>query len=83
MAQATPTTDTPPLECFRHAEGSCEGPVEPRMYDNGQRYKNVTSCAKHFEKLLEAIDRDRELQSDVAPDWFDEANAGERWDDDY
>ena len=30
-----------------------------------------------------ALDRNAELCSPCVPEWFDEANAGERWDDEY
>ena len=29
------------------------------------------------------LDQDLTRQPDTAPDWFDPADAGERWDDDY
>lgn len=40
-------------------------------------------CPVCAEKKLAAMERAREYESDVAPEWFDPGFAGERWDDDY
>lgn len=42
-------------------------------------------CEFHGERRLERYESslERYAESDVAPDWFDPADIGERWDDDY
>lgn len=78
--QGEPETE---LQCFRKHEGSCSGQVGWHTYDAGRSYKNVCACSLHFERLLDAVERSRELQSDTPPEWFSEDYAGERWDEDY
>jgi len=45
----------------------------------------MVRCAVHYEEHMETQDRiNRDYpDSPMAPSWFDPADAGERWDDDY
>jgi hypothetical protein len=67
------------IECMNGPEG-CQGAVEMRTGD-GLRF--WPRCLRHFEEYLDSMARARVIESSVAPAWFDEGNAGERWDDDY
>lgn len=65
-------------------DGTCQGKVEYHTLDG---LKSWPRCAHHFDlRMLAYEDPDsleRYANSDVAPSWFDPADAGERWDDDY
>lgn len=74
-----------PLECVEAGRDECSGEVEmrPPLSDSGEPYAR---CKGHWEKRLdkqEEINRRYALNSDVPPDGFDPAYAGERWDEDY
>ena len=71
------------LVCLE-ASDACEGPVE-MWYSGGVNGRSWPRCRFHGERRLERFENsiERYADSDVAPDWFDPANAGERWDDDY
>jgi hypothetical protein len=69
--------------CLRdHGRGECRGVVSFRWTDAGSR---IAECSHHMAASLErnAETRERYPDSPIAPGWFDEADAGERWDDDY
>lgn len=71
------------LSCLDdHGDGTCVGPVEYRMplSATGRSYPR---CDGHWDKRLAEQEELRDYESDVPPDWFDEADAGERWSDDY
>jgi len=66
-----------PYECYESGRGNCSGKL--------QYCDKLVRCDKHcddFYDRMEDINR-RYPDSDVAPDWFDPMNAGERWNDDY
>jgi len=73
------------LECLDdYGEGTCSGAVEYRMplSGTGQAFPR---CERHWDERLEREESIREDYPDspCAPAWFDEADAGERWDEDY
>lgn len=72
----------PALECLDGPE-DCAGAVEFRTTPDRSDFQAFPRCDFHFERRLEAAERNLELQSDTAPSWFDPAYAGERWDADY
>lgn len=62
----------------------CRGPIEYRfaMSSTGVSFPR---CDKHFDRALKDYERVNEtygVNSDVAPSWIDEAEIGERWEDD-
>jgi len=74
------------LVCLdRHRSTECSEYVEFRisMSPSGVSYPR---CDKHFElayqRYLET-EAKYGMSSSVAPAWFDESDAGERWNDDY
>lgn len=73
-----------PLACLERDSGDCEGPVEWHSTDPGVR-PAFPRCAFHWALRCGLEDRLRRDYPDspMAPSWFDPANAGERWDDDY
>ncbi len=82
-----PTITYPVLEegdCLEFRDdGSCQGKVEYHTLDGLTSWPR---CIHHFDlrlKRYEESDLERYANSDVAPSWFDPADAGERWDDDY
>lgn len=76
---------TEPLTCLDALNmEECSGPVEYRMPLSGTG-RSFPRCDGHWEKRLdkqEEIDA-RYPDSPFAPAGFDEAYAGERWNDDY
>lgn len=71
------------LECLEdYGEGTCSGPVEYHSLGSGNAFPR---CEKHWSERLDRYENSIEqyADSDVAPSWFDPADAGERWDDDY
>ena len=73
----------PAEECITSSE-ECAGPVELRMALSGTGIP-YPRCDGHWSARL---DLERRLRrdypdTDTPPAWFDEANAGERWNDDY
>ena len=76
-------TAAEPLRCLQHGT-DCAGTVEYRMplSATGNSYPR---CEAHWSQRLdehERISRDYP-DSPIAPSWFDESAAGERWDEDY
>jgi hypothetical protein len=69
------------LTCLQH-NADCRGAVEYRMPLSGTG-RAFARCDFHWEKRLDAQERNREYASDVPPAWFDESYAGERWNEDY
>jgi hypothetical protein len=73
-------------ECLDDPTGeTCQGDVEPRMPLSGTG-RSFKRCDLHWEARLaeqERIEETYHVNSAGPPDWFDEADAGERWDDDY
>ena len=76
------TTDTEPRCLSEGSSTPCEGVVEYRSLDG---LKFWPRCDLHFDIRLEDYENSIEkyANSDVAPSWFDPADAGERWEDDY
>ena len=68
-------------DCLDH-DDDCSGSVEFRMALSGTG-RSFPRCDHHWEERLEEQERinDRYPDSPVAPDWFDESYAGERWDE--
>lgn len=71
-------------DCIEHDPSECEGVVEYRMSlsPTGRAFPR---CEKHWQKRLDWQEdhNSKYPDSDAAPSWFDPANAGERWNDDY
>ena len=65
-------------------EDECVGPVA-QHYNGDPDGKTWPRCSLHQNKReeREANSIERYANSDIAPRWFDPADAGERWDDDY
>jgi hypothetical protein len=61
----------------------CRGPVEWRTTPDRTDGKPFLRCEAHFEERMAEVERNLEYQSPARPAWFDEANIGERWEDDY
>ena len=65
-------------------DSPCRGEVGYHAVPHGTA---VPRCDKHWRERLDRYEDPDSLErwahSDVAPDWFDPADAGERWDDDY
>jgi hypothetical protein len=77
-------TDTD-RECLEVHKGNCSGEVEMRPSLSGTGIP-IPRCDFHWDERLkeqERIEETYHVNSDVPPDWFDEADAGERWDWDY
>lgn len=80
----TMTDTVTEVECLDdYGEGTCEGPVE--FHTVGSSLRAFPRCTKHYGERLDRYENslERYADSDVPPDWFDPAAAGERWDDDY
>jgi hypothetical protein len=71
-------------DCLDYGDGQCSGEVEYRMPLSGTG-RSFTRCDYHWDKRLDEQERITRVYPDspVAPDWFDEAYAGERWNEDY
>jgi hypothetical protein len=69
-------------ECLDRHKGGCRGKVEYRLMPDRNDFKMFPRCEAHFETRLQEAERTLELLSDTRPAWFDEANAGERWEED-
>ena len=82
MTEYQQDVDAPPLCLDASPANSCSGDVEYHSIDGLRAWPR---CEKHFDLRLERYEDSMEkyAQSDVAPSWFDPADAGERWDDDY
>jgi len=73
------------LACIDEAkETECRGPVEYRPSLTGTGTA-IERCDGHWGERLRFEDELRRVYPDSPnpPDWFDPADAGERWDDDY
>jgi hypothetical protein len=76
-----------PEDCLEYGHpsaGPCSGPV--LFHDISGRGRAFPRCNRHADDAYERHERSelaRWAESDVAPDWFDPADAGERWEDDY
>jgi hypothetical protein len=70
-------------ECLEYHKGDCSGPVDYHI--TGSSLKAWPRCQHHAEQRWERYDQsmERYADSDVVPEWFDPADAGERWEDDY
>ncbi len=68
-------------ECLNYGP-DCRGQVDYR-WSGGTRH--WPRCEFHIEQRLKAREdsSERYADSDCVPDWFDPADAGERWEDDY
>lgn len=73
------TTPTEDLKCL-DGPAECRGAVKLRMPLSGSG-EPFARCDGHWSKRLDLQDRIRRdyPDSDVAPAWFSEADAGERW----
>ena len=84
MTEYQQDNDAPPLclDANRDTGNTCAGDVEYHSLDGLSAWPR---CAKHFDMRLERYEDSMEkyARSDVAPSWFDPADAGERWDEDY
>jgi hypothetical protein len=69
-------------ECLDRHKGGCRGKVEYHLMPDRQDFKTFPRCEAHFERRLAEAERTLELLSDTRPSWFDEANVGERWEED-
>jgi hypothetical protein len=71
-----------PPRCLQHGP-ECAGTVEYRMPLSGTG-RAFPRCDFHWDKRLDAQERNTAAYPDspCAPSWHDEANAGERWDED-
>jgi hypothetical protein len=73
-------------ECLDDPTGeTCQGEIDyrPALSGTGRSFQR---CDLHWEARLaeqERIEETYHVNSAGPPDWFDEADAGERWDDDY
>lgn len=70
-------------ECLDdHGDGTCRGPVAFHSIDG--RDRAWPRCDRHWADRLTRREAsiERYADSDVPPDWFDPAAAGERWEDD-
>lgn len=71
-------------ECLDRHKGGCDGEVEgmPSLAGTGTI---IFRCDAHWDARFEEQERIDEAYPDspIAPSWFDESFAGERWDSDY
>lgn len=78
--------DNAPVRCldFRPGTSSCYG-IVGYHWNGDPAGKTWPRCEQHQRAREEARENSVEkyANSDVAPSWFDPADAGERWDDDY
>ncbi len=72
----------PAEDCVSYPEG-CSGPVEWCSAPSGSA---IRRCERHNAERWDQYqnsDLERYAASDLAPPWFDPADAGEHWGDDY
>ena len=71
-------------DCLDAPRGGCAGEVEYRMPLSGTGVPFIR-CDHHWELRLDEQEKINQEHPDspCAPAWFDEALAGERWDDEY
>lgn len=69
-------------ECVSY-DTDCRGQVE--MHSPGGAARSLPRCEAHAAERARLYERsmERHADSDTAPDWFDPADAGERWNDEY
>jgi hypothetical protein len=70
-------------KCRNADESPCGGEVFERWSRSGMT--STVRCDVHqraHDEILDGI-ANRYPDTSVAPDWFDESYAGERWDSDY
>lgn len=69
-------------ECLQYDPGTCGGEVELFAPGNGNAFPR---CRVHREQRAKGYETsmERYADSDVEADWFDPANIGEHWGDDY
>lgn len=83
MSTIQATTVEPEVEPERclNANVECAGPVE--LHWTGSSTKAWPRCDFHQALRQDAYENSMERYADssVAPSWFSEADAGERWDD--
>ena len=69
-----------PLECLNEND-ECQGSVE--YWSSGSSLKSWARCTFHGEKRIDQANDPNSMEmyadSDVAPSWFDPADAGETW----
>lgn len=73
---------TAPQHCLEESD-ECQGPVD--YWTTGSSLKAWPRCDYHGMRRQERYENSIEkyADSDVPPAWFDPADAGERWDEDY
>ena len=71
-----------PLKCLNDND-ECQGTVD--YHTTGSSMRAWPRCVWHQAKREDQYDNSMERYADspVAPSWFDPADAGERWNDDY
>lgn len=73
-------------DCLEYQDGDngCEGEVGYHS-TGGSDYRSWPRCTKHQEARMERRENSIEkyADSDIPPSWFDPADAGEHWGDDY
>lgn len=81
---ASAAMDRESPKCLDSHKGGCSGSVEYRASLSGTGTP-IARCDKHYADRLEwQKEHNRKYpDSPCAPAWFNEADAGERWDDDY
>jgi len=82
---------TPTGQCLNSDDSACAGPVHE--YTSRSGATTSERCERHqglHDEIMDAVERGLQERypgydspGSPPPDWFDEANAGERWDDDY
>lgn len=68
-------------KCVDEYRGDCDGEVGWGWTG----YRDMPLCSRHWERRYSNYEDSiaRFADSDVPPEWFDPAYAGERWEDDY
>lgn len=72
------------MACLDYRKGDCEGETHPRESLSGTGTM-IERCDKHWDERLKSHSEHLKVYPDspIAPNWFDESLAGERWDDEY
>lgn len=85
VAGAEIELDPPPADfvCLDGHKSECSGPVQYRMALSASG-RSFPRCDGHWKLRLAEQERIDETYPDspIAPDWFDPADAGERWNED-
>lgn len=74
--------ETATAQCLEQGP-DCKGKVEYHLNPDRDDFKPFPRCEYHQTKRLEQAQKNLELLSDCEPAWFDPANAGEHWNEDY